>query len=321
MTTDTSILSLETWICPIQYGIHAEANPEIVTASEAAAAEAEGEQTEQSAEGGETASEAAATEEEKPAKKAWYTERIDKLTAQKHELETRNQTLAQQNANLQAFMQQMLASGMSPAQATAATEAAREGMQEAGNAGTGKPATGDPRGRLFTDAEIRELVQQEAVKIAQQQQASTVDQQFNQKCNDVSAQGNAKFKDFQTVVGQLNSAGVMDRPFLEAVIEFQEAPEILHHLGQEANIREGMRIKDLSPVAMGRELQKLANSITAQQAQAGGARPASNAPPPVTRVAGNASPPPSTLEALAEAKNDEAWFAMREKQLAEKRMH
>lgn len=309
-----TIFDMENWINPVQYSITAEADE-----GEGGENQLENQETEQQAEGQEAPQEADEGEggEEKPQRKAWYTERIDKLTFQKNEAETRAQTLSQQNQQLKSYIEALLSAGATPQQAAAAAGAAAEGMTDAGNAGAGRAASGDPRGRLFNQSEIDQMIEARVNERLQQQQMSAADQQFTQRCNAVASEGQSKFGQhaFTHVVGQLQKAGVMERSFLEAVTEFEDAPAILHHLGQDANLGEAMRIKDLSPVAMAAALAKLSTRLGAPQA----ARPASNAPPPVTRVTGNGSAPPPSFDDPNLPM--EEWMKIRDKQAEERRRH
>jgi len=95
--------------------------------------------------------------------------------------------------------------------------------------------------------DIESLVQQEAERIVQERS-------FNDACNRTYEAGKAEFKDFDTVVSNLNMVGVT-RDFYDMVSSSDVGAKLLHHLGNDLD--EAARISSLHPVKMARELTLL----------------------------------------------------------------
>lgn len=233
--------------------------------------------------------------EEKPAKKAWYMDRIDGLTRKLNEEISGRQTLSQQNSALRTTLETLLAAGVSPRDAARVATGQADDAADAGNTGRGRAAEG-PAGRLYTEAELNSLAERKAGELAAAQSVSFAEQQFNNRCNEVAAAGNTKFPDFNASLNALGAAGVLpqanmplsqqpaERAFLEAVTELDDPAGILHHLGK--NPEEAMRLKGLKAVPLAMALTKLSGTLAAAPAP----KPASNAPPPVTTVTGTGTP-------------------------------
>lgn len=314
---ETTALTSELWLCPVQYGIVMEGEGDSgggseatgATGGEAAATETATETATAGTETEAAKTEAAGTEaeagkEEKPDKKPWFMDRIDGLTRQKHATEARVQTLEQQNAALRTTLETLLAQGMSPEKAAAAVgEAAALEGSEGGE--PARPAPRAPAGpRLYTQAEIDALAANKAREMLAQTSQTSEQEQFNTRCNEVAAEGKTKFADFDSSVATLNSAGVMQPAFLEAVTQLPDAAQILYQLGKSPE--EAMRIANLKPIPMAVALARLTAAAPA-------VRPASNAPAPVTKISGTGSPPAPNLD--DETLPIDQWFKLREEGL------
>ncbi len=117
----------------------------------------------------------------------------------------------------------------------------------------------------------------EARVLAKVRQESAV-ADFNSKCNAVAEQGKEKFPDFNKRVDILNqSLGGIPPEFLESVIEFPNAPEIIHSLG--GDLDEADRILNLPIRRQAIELARLSDKLGKVKQT-----PISRAPNPVNPV-------------------------------------
>ncbi|WP_315809449.1 hypothetical protein [Pseudomonas sp. C9-3] len=126
-------------------------------------------------------------------------------------------------------------------------------------------------------------------------------QAFDARCNDAYAQGKAEFSDFDERIQNLTLLGQLDPGFLDAVTSMEKPHVILHALA--GDLDNAARILSLSPVAQGRELERLA-----QKAAAPKTTPVSSAPAPITPVGGSAK-----VETDPSKMSTKDWMAWREK--------
>lgn len=127
---------------------------------------------------------------------------------------------------------------------------------------------GDPYEAPATD--VQSLVQQEA-------QRMVAEQTFNDKCNQVYANGKAEFPNFDQSVQNLHMVGV-SREFLELAVTSDASAKLINHLG--TDLDEAARIAALPPVQMARELTKLEYKL----AQPAAPKPVSKAPAPISPI-------------------------------------
>lgn len=132
-------------------------------------------------------------------------------------------------------------------------------------------------------------------------------QAFDARCNDAYTQGKAEFSDFDDSIKSLQLLGQIPQEFLEAVTSMEKPHAVLYALA--GDLDNAARILSLSPVAQGRELERLAQKAGTPKTQ-----PVSNAPAPITPVGGS-----STVEADPNKMSTDDWMKWREAQLAAKK--
>lgn len=147
--------------------------------------------------------------------------------------------------------------------------------------------------------DVRTLAQQEAARMI-------AEQRFNESCNKVYAEGAKEFDDFDASIRNLQMVGV-NRDFLELAATSDAGHKLLHHLG--SDLDEAARILALSPVQMAREMTKLELKLGQPVA-----KPVSNAPAPITPIAGakGGSKDPSEM-------TDAEFAKWRKSQIAQRR--
>jgi hypothetical protein len=118
-----------------------------------------------------------------------------------------------------------------------------------------------------------DLIQQEARRLLAQQR-------FDEACNKVYAQGKQEFPDFDAALSNLQFVG-LPKDFLEFTAASDAGAKLIHHLGKDLD--EAARIAALTPVQMARELTRLELKLN----QPAKPKPVSQAPAPITPVAGN----------------------------------
>ena len=297
-----SIFSPEIWINTVQYGIVAEdaSDPAIVSTTNELGAEAPAEEVVVETETQEVAAEV----DKRP---PWFVKRIDEVTAKRHEEAARADKAEGQVRELKTLIQGFLNSGATPAQAAAA-------------AGVGEEAAEQARQQRapLTDADIDALVEKKAAEKIQAEEQGRLVAEFNERCNSVKAIGDKEYPDFEVAVTKLKAAGVTDYIFLDAVTAFDEAPQLIHHLGQ--NPDDAIRIRKMSAPRMAAELAKLATKMPELPSKAAkAAKPASNAPAPVTRIGGTGTPGAPSLD---DPNIDMAtWVKLRQEQETARRSH
>lgn len=204
--------------------------------------------------------------------------RVDTLTRNWREEERKNQELARQNQLLQAQLETLKPGAVAVTLPAAATALA-------------------PGTEAFNQA-----VAKEAARVA-------AENDFNNKCNAVVADGKKTYGDgfdvairnLSTVLGPLTTTQV-GIDFLNATFETGKASNVLAHLG--ANPERAQEIAAMNPVKRGMELYKLAESLAAPTAQI------SKAPRPVTPIESTALAPAGLDDRLS----DEEWMKQRAKQ-------
>jgi hypothetical protein len=210
-----------------------------------------------------------------PKREPWFQKRIDKLTHDKRELERQLQ---------------------------AATELIRsrsEGQQDAQEGQQGQP---------LTEAEVERRAAAKAAQELAKRDAEAAERAFVERCNKIYQDGSSEFQDFPDAVAQLNSAGVMDREFLDSVLETDAPAKVLHHLG--SNPEEAMRIAALPPKKQVLELDRLAAKVAKPPA-----REVSKTPAPVNPLAGAAK---AAFDPNSPDADMREWMKWREQQLAAK---
>lgn len=149
--------------------------------------------------------------------------------------------------------------------------------------------------------------------------ALAADQEYDRKCRDVIASGKKAIPEFDTSVAKLHQISPalnaqnmpnMPRPFVEALIELDNAPRIIAELAKAENNDEAARIMAMPPSKQGVALAKFASKLTPVR------EVSKTPPPPGTLVNGRAGGEPS-LEDGSLSMAD--WMALRNKQIADKR--
>lgn len=154
-------------------------------------------------------------------------------------------------------------------------------------AGNGQQQQAPQRESQFDPAQV----------MAQAKQAAA----FDLKCNAVAEKGKA-IPGFNDALSSLAALG-LDQASLEVLIDSDDAPKVIAHLG--THLDEAAEILSKSPAAMARALAKLEHTLTQQPA-------VSNAPNPLkaVRSGGSVSGP---------AVGTKAWFDAQNKADAERR--
>lgn len=200
----------------------------------------------------------------------WAKKRFGELTARRHEAERKAAEAAETARQLQARL-----------------EALQNGEQQQQN---------QPQG------DIRTLAQQ----IAEQDRAI---ERFNNRCNEVAAQGKKEIPDFDTSLGNLNQYFGLSTDFLQIATEVDGVHKALWYLGKPENFDEFERISKMSPARMASELTKLTQ--TASKALQ---KPVSKAPEPVEPIGGKGS-----AEGIPDPSDTKAWIEYRNKNAKRRR--
>jgi hypothetical protein len=131
------------------------------------------------------------------------------------------------------------------------------------------------------------------------------EQRFNESCNKVYEAGVAEFPNFQAALANLQLVGV-SREFLELAASSDAGAKLIHHLG--TDLDEAARIVSLPPLQMAREMTRLEMKLAQTKA-----KPVSNAPAPITPIAGvkASSKDPSEMTDAEFAKWRRAQIAQR----------
>lgn len=140
-------------------------------------------------------------------------------------------------------------------------------------------ATAEAPANTVPVSELERLANERATALAAQQT-------FNARCDEVAAQGQRQFSDFDAKVHNLVQLQDQSDPesvrayrtLLEAVIETGQGPELIHRLGSAPN--EAARLLAMPPVKMAVALAKMTQTPQAQ---------ASTAPKPITPLTGRGS--------------------------------
>lgn len=220
----------------------------------------------------------------------WMKKRLGELTDKRRTAEANAARLAEENSALQQRLSQLQ------------QPAAREPY-------TGEDLQGGQQQRTYqpTQAEIDQLVHQRAAAIANQQVTEAA---FNARLGEVERNAKTKYGvKFDTAVDNLESAGVINRDFLEAVTSIDNSDAVLTYLGQSNNLEEAARITSLNPFKMGAALAKL--SGTAGKALT---KQVSSAPTPLEE---NPAGGRATLGAEPKVGTKE-WIEWRQQQVREK---
>jgi hypothetical protein len=112
-----------------------------------------------------------------------------------------------------------------------------------------------------------------------------------------------KYADYEEVINR----PVFTREIMEALFESEQGPEIAYFLGK--NEAEALRIADLSPAQMLKEIGKLEGKFSAESTK----RTISGAPPPITPVGGTA-----TVDQDPDKMTTPEWMAHENRQRLEK---
>lgn len=238
---------------------------------------------------------------EQPAKPPWFMERINAETRRRSDAERQAATLSEQNRALRASMEALVA-------------------------GRPAPKEGEGTERTYTQAEVEAEAQRRAEVLATTQLQQRAEVEFATSCNAIAAAGKAAYPDFDATLANLTATGVMNgqpgqRAFLEAIIELSNGHDVLHKLGQSPE--QAIRLSGMRPMALALALGKLSDEVHAERTKEVKKpvteRQVSNAPPPVTRVAGSAR---ATEPALDDTELPMAEFIRRrDAEAAEKRRH
>lgn len=235
---------------------------------------------------GAQASEAGDGAEPQAKEKPWFTQRIDRLTREKHEAIRQRDEMAAQLRQIQTNAQRQ------------ASQEVEQAVQQ-----SGRPAP--------TQEQFDYMVAQRAAAIAQAES-------FHTRCNEIYEQGVKKegFKEslgvLQSNFGQFDpSTGQLILPydFLQMVIDTDDPVQVLTRLGKNPELAEEV-FNTRNPVSRATKLAKLALGGTAGKV--------SNAPPPVRgQVGGNSGTAAKRLDD-PNLPLDE-WMRLRDKQVADRR--
>jgi hypothetical protein len=225
-------------------------------------------------------------------KTPWYQARFNELTDKRRQIEAQLTAEREQREALEkrakALQDLLLAQGHDPAALTGDT---------------------NTQPRTLTQADVEARAAQIAEERVRQQQAQAEAQVFNQRCNDVFAEGTKTFgPGFQEAIGNLNMAGVIsadNTAIVQAALDTDNAAAILHHLGQDP--AEAVRLASMPPVRLGMELAK----ISAQLNKPADPAPISKAPKPIAPVAGDRAR--DNVDIYSDDVDDASWFAEMEK--------
>jgi hypothetical protein len=106
-------------------------------------------------------------------------------------------------------------------------------------------------------------------------------EKFNESCNAIADQGEAKYSDFQDAMRTFQLLGGLNRPLIEAASDAGNAHLTLYHLGK--NPEEASRIMALPERQQAVALARLSDKLAAPPPPAA----LSKAPPPISPVSGN----------------------------------
>lgn len=149
--------------------------------------------------------------------------------------------------------------------------------------------------------------------------ALAADQEYDRKCRDVISAGKKAVPEFDSAVAKLHqispalnaqNAPNMPRPFVEALIELDNAPRIIAELAKAENNDEAARIMAMPPSKQGVALAKFASKLTPLR------EVSKTPPPPDTLVNGRAKGEPSLDDGTLSMAD---WVALRNKQIADRR--
>lgn len=180
------------------------------------------------------------------------------------------------------------------AEAAAANERARMFEEQLAKA---KPA--GERVEVDPD-EIEKIVRTRASEIARAER-------LNERCNAVAEKGRTDFPDFADALAVMrDELPLFDKnngatPALEAILEMDNPPALIHYLGKNPDI--ASELADLSPIQLTRRLDKIERELKPT-------RQPSSAPKPLEPVRSSASP------GEPDPKDTAKWIAWRNKQTA-----
>lgn len=184
------------------------------------------------------------------------------------------------------------------------TRAKYEGMREAE---TARAEARELREQLARVQQGEQAQPNGVPQTAIQQEARRLlaEERFNESCNKVYEAGVAEFPNFPAALANLQLVGV-NREFLELAATSDAGAKLIHHLG--SDLDEAARIVSLPPLQMARELTKLELKLSQTKA-----KPVSNAPAPITPIAGvvASSKDPSEMSDAEFAKWRKAQIAQR----------
>lgn len=169
-------------------------------------------------------------------------------------------------------------------------------------AGGGAAPTPTPGPRATTREELDRMADELADKKLSQKE-------LQRAVVRIDGAGRKLYADFDEQMGQFAVLGGI-APVFPAIAEMDNAPDVLYALSQDLD--KAAEILALGPVAQGRALAKLEMEVAARKVATGGL---SRTPAPLEPIGGRSpgiEKDPDTMD------NDE-WFSMREKQIAESR--
>ena len=154
---------------------------------------------------------------------------------------------------------------------------------------------------------VRKHAKEQAIKeyeTTQQAKASqTVQQQLATRWETASSEADAKYEDFDEVVGELKPT----TPWAMAIMQADNGADIAYHLGQ--NMKEAERIASLDPVAQIREIGRLEAKLLATPPTP---KTPSQAPKPIKPVGGAST----TAKSLDDPNmSDAEWIRLRNKEV------
>jgi DNA repair exonuclease SbcCD ATPase subunit len=241
-------------------------------------------------------------EQEETESKPWFKKRFDEITRKKYEADARADEERKKREEIERRAQEL-----------------EDRIQKLEKKPAPQTQGGKPRLSAFIDQydTYEEAVEAHAEAIAdfkwqqnnikaQQEREARIAQErrdnelktFEEKRLATQSSGRVAYQDWDEVVSSIPRQ-IMDKSLAEALVELPGGADVCYYLGK--NIQEAERISKLSPYAKAAELGKIEMKLSQTQ------KKPSNAPPPVSTLAGNA---PASNDIDPE-KDPEAWIEAR----------
>ncbi len=151
---------------------------------------------------------------------------------------------------------------------------------------------------------MRESTTRELTAAQQQTTAKAQQERLVNDWEKKAAKADAKYDDFDTVVGDLKPTN----PLVMAIMQADNGADIAYYLG--SHVKEAHRIASLDPVSQVREIGRLEARLLAEPPKP----KVSSAPAPIAPVSGSAGAPTDQLTA-EDAKDTKRWLEKRNRQV------